>query len=110
MTMTVTKKQLVSIKNLLQNLIDLQNKRVLVFGDFMTLKNDQFPGLVFVKYHKTYTSGDLPANEFKMCQIGPDGETEFLDAKPEFSGMMRYAFLQECVTFELDNPSTYQVI
>ena len=105
----LTKRQLIAIFNLMNNLKEIQDKNIAFIKDIITMVNFNFPNSVFLRYEKDYYSGGEARYEFKIAEIYEDGSTRFIDEK--FKNIFdRYSFLGECKTFNIENPEEYDKI
>tara|TARA_R110000868_G_scaffold101361_2_gene279057 strand:+ start:10079 stop:10456 length:378 start_codon:yes stop_codon:yes gene_type:complete len=105
----ITKRQLIAIINLLQNLKDIQAKGLATYKDIITMVNFISPNSIFLRYEKIYDNGGEQRYEYKIAEIDEFGNTKFIDDK--FQNIFeRYSFLGECKTFDIENPLEYEKV
>jgi hypothetical protein len=105
----INRRQFVAIYNLLNNLKDINARKVAVISNIVTMVNFTMPKSVLIRYEKEfYSDGDV-AYEYKICQVDEMGNLRFIDQ--DFKNIFdRYSFLGECKTFDLENPDDYEKI
>ena len=105
----ISKKQLISIFNLLQGLKDYEKKGYGVVKNLTTMSNVNFPDNVYIRYEKHFSSGGERGYEYRIAQVDKDGFVTFIDEVLK-DLPSRYSFLGECVVFDLEDPNTFEKV
>lgn len=109
MRLQLTNKQLEATNKLLKELDEFVNKGYGSVKKILIMKHNMMPNTVIVKYDKVYGMGGDYEFEYPIAAINQAGNIEFIEGK--FKDVFeRSAFLAECVPFELDDRSKYEII
>jgi hypothetical protein len=95
--------------NLINDLMSFVQKRYGNIEHLETMTNPIDNESVFIKYKKVYTEGGEMKEDFKIGKIDRAGNVMFIDDR--FKNMFeRYAFLSECISFDVKDESAYLII
>lgn len=105
----ITRKQLIALMQLLSNLKEFNDKGLGSITNIEVMTYIPEKNSIFVKYEKSYSSAGEMAYDYRIAKVKSDGEIDFIDEK--FKDMFeRSAFLSECVSFNVEDPTTYEKI
>jgi len=105
----INNRQLLGLRKLLNNFEEFNKSGYGNISNIEILNYVPQKDSIIVKYEKSYMNAGEMAYDFRIARIKEDGEVEFLDEK--FKDMFeRSAFLSECVSFDIEDPMSYEKI
>ena len=109
MRLQLTKQQVISANRLLKSLREFVDKGYGTISKILVLKYSLMPNTIIIKYDKLFVMGGDMEYEYPIATIEQSGEIKFIENNFK-DVFQRSAFLSECIPFDLDDTSEYQLI
>ena len=109
MKQRVTNEQLMSARNLLNNLKKFVEKGYGSVNGLLILSNKITPDKIYVKYEKSFITAGEMDYENRIASIDQAGKIDFIDSgfKDIFE---RASFISECKNIDLENENQYEIV
>jgi hypothetical protein len=109
MRLKITSEQLLSARNLLNNLKKFVDKGYGSVSNVMILSNNATSDTIYIKYEKSFTTAGEMDYENRIASIDQSGKIDFIDSR--FKDIFeRASFLSECKNVNLDDENSFEKI
>ena len=109
MPLQLTNDQLLSARNLMNNLKKFVQKGFGTVSNVLILTNKATPNVIYIKYETTSTTGGEMDYQNRIASIDQSGRIDFIESK--FKDIFeKAAFIADCKNLNLDDENSYEIV